>query len=54
MNDGKAGGPIEKKFLRQQIFSKIMCVGHLKMINSELAACFAVAGVQICFNIGYK
>jgi len=54
MYDGKAGGPIEKKILRQHIFSKIMGVGHPKMINSELAACFAVAGVQICFNIGYK
>ena len=30
------------------IFSKIRVVGHQKMINSELAACFAVAGVQIC------
>ena len=48
MNDGKAGVSIEKKILRQHIFSKIMGVGHLKMINSELAACFAVAGVQIC------
>ena len=28
--------------------SKIGVVGHPKMINSELAACFAVAGVQIC------
>ena len=48
MNDSKAGGPIEKKSLRRHILSKIGVVGHPKMINSELAACFAVAGVQIC------
>ena len=38
----------KKQSLRHHIFSKIRVVGHSKMINSRLAACFHVAGVQIC------
>tara|TARA_A100001015_G_scaffold286627_1_gene355540 strand:+ start:459 stop:641 length:183 start_codon:yes stop_codon:yes gene_type:complete len=48
MNDDKAGSHIEKAIFEASYFSKIRVVGHQKMMNSRVAACFAVAGVQIC------
>ena len=43
MNDDKAGSHIEKAIFEASYFSKIRVV-----MNSRVAACFAVAGVQIC------
>ena len=47
MNNGKAGGPIEKAIFETSFFSKIRIVGHPKMMNFKVAACFAVVGIQI-------
>ena len=48
IDGGRTGGPIEKAIFEASYFSKIRVVGHQKMMNSRVAACFAVAGVQIC------
>ena len=48
MTTAKQADLSKKQSLRHHIFSKIRVVGHPKMINSRVAACFAVVGVQIC------
>ena len=48
MGDGKVGSSIESQSFRYHICCKIRVVGYQKMINSGVAACFAVVGVQVC------
>ena len=52
----QSGRPYRKKqSMKHHIWSKIRVVSYPKMINSEVAACFAVAGVQILdMFIGYR